>query len=72
MASKVMRFGWEDVHPEGGDDNRTRFAKEVGDIMQMVELLHEYDIISYVEIEQYSQDKREKLKKFSSILDGCD
>ena len=68
IASKVMRFGWDSVHPEGGDDNRTRLAKEIGDLTQMIDILHEYDIISYVEIEEYSSKKRDKLKIFSNLL----
>lgn len=60
-ASKIKRFGHL-------PDNLTRFEKEIGDLWCMIELCHEYDLISYTAIEEYSQLKREKLKKYSDIL----
>ena len=60
-ASKIKRFGHLPY-------NLTRFEKEIGDLWCMIELCHEYDLISYTAIEEYSQLKREKLKKYSDIL----
>jgi len=61
-ASKIKRFGHE---PE----NLERFAKEIGDLQCLIDLCQEYDLISFTDIDEYSQQKREKLKIFSNILD---
>ena len=60
-ASKIKRFGHE-------PDNLIRFEKEMGDLWCLIELCHEYDLISYTNIEEYSKQKREKLKLFSDIV----
>ncbi len=53
-------------------ENRTRekLTEEVGDLYCMIELMHEYDIISWNDIEERVKIKKEKLKKWSSLLES--
>ena len=43
-------------------------AEEVGDVMCMIELLHEYDLISYADIEERVLEKKKKLSKWSNLI----
>ena len=60
-AAKIMRFGQQ---PE----NLVRFEKEIGDLQCMINLCQEYDLISFTNIENYAEEKREKLKQWSEIV----
>ena len=42
--------------------------KELGDVYAMIELMHEFDIVSWKEIEERVKVKREKLKKWSRLI----
>lgn len=59
-ASKIIRFGYT-------EDSRFNLAKEVGDLLCMVDLLKRDGFISDEEIEIYKGEKSEKLKKWSSL-----
>ena len=59
-ASKVIRFGRNDE--EVGSP-----AREVGDLMCMINLLEEYGLINRNQINKYALDKKEKLKKWSNL-----
>jgi NTP pyrophosphatase (non-canonical NTP hydrolase) len=59
-ASKIIRFGYT-------EDSRFNLAKEVGDLLCMVDLLKRDGFISDEEIEIYKGEKAEKLKKWSSL-----
>lgn len=59
-ASKCIRFGTE--------DNAAHLEKEIGDLMCMIELLHQHDHISFTRLERYIEEKREKLKKYSNLI----
>jgi len=37
--------------------------------MCMIELLHEYDLVSYTDIEERVKVKRNKLKKWSDLIE---
>ena len=37
--SKIKRFGWDSVHPDGGPNNRDRLAQELGDVEAMIDIL---------------------------------
>ena len=43
--------------------DRQKFKDEVGDVYAMIDLLVEWDILSWTEIEKRREEKREKLKK---------
>jgi NTP pyrophosphatase (non-canonical NTP hydrolase) len=45
---------------------------EVGDVMCMIELLQEWDVISWTEIEDRVEYKRNKLKQWSGLVDDED
>ena len=60
-CSKAIRC--DDYH-----DNK-KLLEEVGDVYCMIELLHEYDLISWNDIEERVKVKKEKLKKWSSLYE---
>lgn len=60
-CSKAIRC--DDYH-----DNK-KLLEEVGDVYCMIELLHEYDLISWDEVEKRVKVKQEKLKKWSSLYE---
>ena len=45
-----------------------RLTEGVGDVMCMIELLHEYDLISYTDIEERVLEKKKKLSKWSNLI----
>ena len=59
-ASKVIRFGQN-------DEEVGSLAREVGDLMCMINLLEEYGLINRSQINQYALAKKEKLKKWSNL-----
>jgi len=59
-ASKLMRLGTDDL---------TNFNKEIGDLVCMVEILHERGFIDEELVDKQTKAKREKLKKWSSLFD---
>ena len=60
-CSKAIRC--DDYH-----DNK-KLLEEVGDVYCMIELLHEYDLISWNDIEKRVKVKQEKLKKWSKLYE---
>ena len=45
---------------------------EIGDVMCMVELMQEWDIVGWTEIENRVEHKRDKLKQWSGLVDDED
>ena len=45
-----------------------KLIEEIGDVMCMIELLHEYDLISFNDIDERVKVKKEKLKKWSNLI----
>ena len=60
-CSKILRKG-----PKKKDIKH--LMEEAGDVLCMLELLHEFDYFSWQDLENRVQYKREKLKKWSEIL----
>ena len=60
-ASKIKRFGQT-------SENINRLAKEVGDLVCMIELLQEWEVVSYSAVEDARQEKLQKLKIWSNLL----
>ena len=60
-VAKLHRFG---LLP----DNLERFKKELGDLQCMINLCQEYDLISFEELDKYSDMKYNKLKEWSDIV----
>ena len=48
---------------------RQDFKKEVGDVYAMIELLVEWDVLSWTEIEERVKTKRQKLSQWSDLVD---
>ena len=46
----------------------TELKKEIGDVQTMINLLVEYDVLSWTDIEQREERKREKLKVWSDLI----
>jgi len=67
--SKIFRFGFDSRWPEGGIDNRSRLAEELGDLMAMVKLMSEYDIVDLEEMAKAGERKITKLKTWSKLYD---
>ncbi|CAB5222026.1 hypothetical protein UFOVP242_240 [uncultured Caudovirales phage] len=63
-VSKIKRFGIE--------DNIVKLKKELCDLQCMINLLEEYNIVTYRLGERFDliNEKREKLKKFSKIFES--
>ena len=48
--------------------DRQSFKDEVGDVYTMIDLLHEWDVISWDEIEKRREVKRKTLSKWSDLI----
>tara|TARA_B100001248_G_scaffold237686_1_gene201817 strand:- start:16 stop:261 length:246 start_codon:yes stop_codon:yes gene_type:complete len=59
-CSKAIRC--DDYH-----DNE-KLIEEIGDVMCMIELLQQYDLVSYQEIDERVIEKRKKLEKWSNLI----
>lgn len=66
--SKVFRFGFTAIHPDGGKNNRERLEEEIGDMLCMIDLMVEKNIVNRYNIIEASKDKRKKLEKWSNIF----
>ena len=45
-----------------------KLIEEVGDVMCMLELLHEYDLISWEDVYERVEVKKKKLKRWSNLI----
>ena len=50
-------------------DNQN-LVDEVGDVYTMIEIMHDFDIISWNDIEERVKQKRKKLSKWSDLLES--
>ena len=67
IVSKIKRFGLENYHPDDPDKvtNLDHLTQELGDLLAMVEILVDNDIgITFKDLDEAIQRKREKLSKF--------
>ena len=63
-CSKALRRGELYEH----SDSETELKKEVGDVYAMLELLVEWDVLSWTEIENRRDVKRMKLSRWSDLI----
>ncbi len=63
-CSKCLRRGELYEH----SDSETELKKEVGDVYAMLELLVEWDVLSWTEIENRRDVKRMKLSRWSDLI----
>lgn len=66
-ASKCIRFGLHDKEPETKETNINRLNKEIGDLLAMIDLLIDQKLVTKADLEEYSKQKIDKLKKFSNL-----
>ena len=64
-CSKALRRGELYAH----SDSETELKQEIADVYAMIELLQDWDVISWTEIEDGVERKRNKLKKWSKLID---
>jgi NTP pyrophosphatase (non-canonical NTP hydrolase) len=51
-----------------GEYDRKKFQDELGDVMTMINLAHEWDMFSWNEVEIREEHKRNKLKIWSRLI----
>ena len=67
-VSKISRFGLDNLKPGKPKTNREHLEEELGDLYAMIEILQELDVVSWTNIEQAAEAKREKLKVWSNLF----
>lgn len=67
-VSKVRRFGFDNSYKDGGTQ-REHLTQEAGDVMLMIYLLVEQGVFTVEELQEASNRKAEKLKKWSKIYE---
>ena len=65
-CSKALRRG--ELFPNS--DSEMQLKQEIADVYCMIELMQDFDIISWMEIEEGVERKRNKLKQWSRLIDG--
>ena len=66
--SKCYRFGLDNFKPGKPKTNRDHLAEELGDLLAMVTLCHDYGIVSFEDVMIAKDNKLEKLRQWSSIF----
>ena len=69
-VSKIRRFGLDSVHykSEMQHTHRTMLEMEIGDVLALVDILVDQGIVDTARLDQYKQNKKEKLKLWSNIF----
>jgi len=68
-CAKLLRRG---IMYDSSDKYVTELKEEAGDVYAMLELLHEWDVVSLFEMEERRKVKFEKLAKWSDLIDESD
>ena len=68
-VSKCRRFGLDSVYLNGAGTQRENLAKEIGDVLAMIELLQEHGVVSEEELQLARRNKFNKLKQWSTIYE---
>ena len=66
-VSKVFRFGIDAEYNNA--TNRQRLTEELGDLLAMITLCHDYDIVDYEQVMIAKAAKLDKLKQWSTIYE---
>ena len=67
-CSKALRRGELFAY----SDSETELKQEIADVYSMIELMVEWDVLSWTEIEQGVIRKRNKLKRWSKLIEDVD
>jgi len=68
-VSKISRFGLNNFKPGKPKTNLEHLEEELGDLLAMVDILHDLGVISYHNVKDATAAKKEKLKKWSNIYE---
>jgi NTP pyrophosphatase (non-canonical NTP hydrolase) len=66
--SKCYRFGLDNVKPGKPATNRQHLAEELGDLLAMISLCHDFGIVSFEDIMIAKDNKLTKLRQWSNIF----
>ena len=66
--SKCYRFGLDNYKPGKPKTNRQHLAEELGDLLAMITLCHDFGIVDFEEVMVAKDAKLEKLHQWSSIF----
>lgn len=66
--SKISRFGADNLKPGKERTNREHLAEELGDLLAMITLCHDYGIVSFNDIMIAKDNKLDKLRLWSNIF----
>lgn len=68
-VSKIRRFGLETAHFKSNmqHTHQTMLEMEIGDVLALVDILLDQEIINKERLDQYKQNKKDKLKKWSNL-----
>ena len=53
-------------------DSESELIKEAGDVYTMLDLLHEWDVLSWNDMEERREIKRQKLSRWSDLINETD
>jgi NTP pyrophosphatase (non-canonical NTP hydrolase) len=67
-ASKIYRFGIDNEH-KSGNTQRANLEMEIGDVMALIDILVEQGVVDLNNIKVANANKKEKLKKWSSLYE---
>ena len=68
-VSKCRRFGIDNVYLNGTGTQRENLAKEVGDVLAMIDVLIEQGVFTQIELDVARANKKQKLKQWSTIYE---
>jgi NTP pyrophosphatase (non-canonical NTP hydrolase) len=68
-VSKIRRFGIDNSKMGTSQTNLEHLEEELGDMLAMIDILLELGIVNSSALEQAKQNKKYKLKKWSTIYD---
>jgi NTP pyrophosphatase (non-canonical NTP hydrolase) len=68
-ASKIRRFGLDTMHYKTGATHRQNLETELGDVLAMIDILVEQGIVNKTNLDAANKNKKEKLKKWSTIYE---
>lgn len=64
IKSKIVRFGFEDIHPAKAETNRNRLEEELGHVQAMIEILTVRGIVDIDNINSAKAAKFERMENW--------
>lgn len=69
-AAKVLRHGYDSTPPSGGENNRKRLMREIGDVMWAVSRMERIGDLNPLEISTYADTKEFRAGKYLHHQEG--